>query len=305
VPDSRAAWAAASGRTSPRRRAEDIGRPPPATGYASPLAGVRVAPVHLPVRRYAAAAVEAYTYQDHFDMEERHWWFRSRRQVLWALISRAGVGASPRILDAGCGTGRNLMEFSRLGPIEGVDLSPQAVEFCVRRGLTNVRRAALEDLPYEDERFDLVLATDVIEHLEDEGPALEELRRVTAQNGRLILTVPAYQWLWSNHDTAYHHFRRYTRRRLADRARAGGWEPVAGTYFYSSLLAPVATVRMLQRLRALPTPDEHGNGKSDLQLSPRRLNRMLELPVRAEAALIRRGASLPAGVSVGMACMRR
>ena len=72
-------------------------------------------------------------------MEDRHWWFRSRRRVIWALINRAQPQASPRILDAGCGTGRNLMDFRTLGPAEGVDVSPQAVEFCQRRGLDGVR----------------------------------------------------------------------------------------------------------------------------------------------------------------------
>jgi SAM-dependent methyltransferase len=250
-----------------------------------------------------ARAVEDWTYQEHYDMEERHWWFRSRRRVLWALVDRAGVGPSPRILDAGCGTGRNIVE--QLGPAEGVDLSPQAVEFCHRRGLDGVRRAAIEELPYEDERFDLVLATDVIEHLEDEGPALEELRRVTSPDGRLIVTVPAYNWLWSNHDTSWHHFRRYTRRLLAQRVRAHGWEPIVQTYFYSSLLPPVAAVRTFQRLRGHANGNGNGQSKSDLHLSPTALDRWLEMPVRAEARLIRRGASLPAGVSVGAVCMRR
>jgi SAM-dependent methyltransferase len=252
-----------------------------------------------------ARVMEDWTYQEHYDMEERHWWFRSRRRVLWALVERAGVRPSPRILDAGCGTGRNMVEFARLGSAEGVDLSPQAVEFCHRRGLHGVRRAAIEELPYEDGRFNLVLATDVIEHLEDEGPALEELRRVTAGDGRLIVTVPAYNWLWSNHDTSWHHFRRYTRRLLAERVRAHGWEPVVETYFYSSLLPPVAAVRTFQRLRGGAGANGTGDGKSDLHLSPTALDRWLEMPVRAEARLIRRGASLPAGVSVGAVCMRR
>ena len=113
-------------------------------------------------------------------MEDRHWWFRSRRRVIRALIHRARPPATPRILDAGCGTGRNLMDFQELGPAEGVDLSTEAIEFCQRRGLHGVREAPIEQLPYEDGRFDLLFATDVIEHLPDDGPALTELRRVAA-----------------------------------------------------------------------------------------------------------------------------
>jgi SAM-dependent methyltransferase len=240
--------------------------------------------------------MEDWAYQEDFDMEDRHWWFRSRRRVLWALLDRAELPATPRILDAGCGTGRNLAEFGALGPAEGVDISAQAVEFCRQRGLEGVREAVVEDLPYEDARFDLIFATDVIEHLADDLAALGELRRVSAPGARLVVTVPAYNWLWSDHDRAYHHHRRYTRPVLRERMRARGWEPMVDTYFYTSLLAPVAAVRLLQRLRS------NGNGKPDLKKSPGALDRWLELPMRGEANLIRRGVSLPAGVSLGMVC---
>jgi SAM-dependent methyltransferase len=233
-------------------------------------------------------------------MEDRHWWFRSRRRVIWALIHRAGLQGSPRVLDAGCGTGRNLMEFQSLGPAEGVDLSQQAVEFCRRRGLDGVRQGSIEELPYEDGRFGLLVATDVIEHLPDDGAALAELRRVAGADARLIITVPAYSWLWSQHDTSWHHYRRYTRPMLRERVRAHGWEPEVSTYFYSSMLPPVAAVRTFQRLRR--NGNGNGNGKSDLHLSPVALDRMLELPIKGEARLIERGVSLPAGVSLGMVC---
>ncbi|MBD0281634.1 MAG: class I SAM-dependent methyltransferase [Thermoleophilaceae bacterium] len=243
--------------------------------------------------------MEDWTYQEHYDMEDRHWWFRSRRRVIWALIHRAQPPASPRILDAGCGTGRNLMEFRRLGPAEGVDRSRQAVEFCQRRGLNGVREAAIEELPFGSGRFDLIFATDVLEHLPDDGAALAELRRVARPGARLIVTAPAYRWLWSRHDSSWHHYRRYTRPLLRERVESHGWSPAVSTYFYSTMLPPVAVVRTLQRLAS------SGNGRSDLHLSPGALDRWLELPVRGEAALIKRGVSLPAGVSLGMACIAR
>ena len=243
--------------------------------------------------------MEDWTYQEHFDLEDRHWWFRSRRHVIWALMERAGTPPSPRILDAGCGTGRNLLELRHIGSAEGVDLSPRAVEFCRRRGLDGVHEGSLEDLPFESGRFDLLLATDVIEHLPDDGPALAELRRVAAPGGRLLITVPAYNWLWSQHDISWHHYRRYTRRLLEQRIRQQGWEPMLSTYFFSSILPAVAAVRTLQRFRG------NGTGSSDFHLTPGALNRWLELPVREEARLIKRGVSLPAGVSLGMVCTVR
>ena len=243
--------------------------------------------------------MEDWVYQEHFEMEDRHWWFRARRRVLWALVDRAELPSQPRILDAGCGTGGNLIEFSSLGPAEGVDASPQAVDFCRRRGLQNVREALIEELPYEDDRFDLLLATDVLEHLPDDGPALAELRRVGRPDAQLIVTVPAYNWLWSAHDTSWHHYRRYTRPRLRANVRAAGWEPSLETYFYSAMLPPVALIRKLERFRS------NGDRRSDFHRSPGALDHWIELPVRGEAELIRRGISLPAGVSVGMLCRPR
>jgi SAM-dependent methyltransferase len=243
--------------------------------------------------------MEDWVYQEEYDLEDRHWWFRSRRRIIWALLERAEVRPSPRILDAGCGTGRNLAEFGHLGPAEGIDISRRAVEFCRGRGLKGVQEAAIEALPFEDGCFDLIFATDVIEHVPDDSPALAELNRVAAPDASLIVTVPAYNWLWSQHDRSWHHYRRYTRPVLRDHVAAHGWEPVVGTYFYSTMLPPVALVRVLQRLRS------GENGKSDLHRSPPALDRWLELPVRAEARLIERGVSLPAGVSLGMVCRVR
>ena len=238
--------------------------------------------------------MEEWRYREMYDLEDRHWWFRARRTVIWALLRRAGVDSAPRLLDAGCGTGRNLVEFGRLGTAEGIDVSPQAVDFCRSRGLEGVRQGALEELPFEDGRFDLLLATDVIEHLDDDRPALLELRRVARPGARLVVTVPAYRWLWSQHDTSLQHRRRYTAARLRERATAAGWRAQVETYFFTALLPGVAAVRSARRLRPAETP------RSDMTLAPPALGRLLELASAGEAKLIERGARLPAGVSVGM-----
>jgi SAM-dependent methyltransferase len=240
--------------------------------------------------------LEDWRYRELYELEDTHWWFRARRHVIWALLRRGGLPTAPRILDAGCGTGRNLVEFGGLGAAEGVDASEQAVAFCRARGLSGARQAPVEELPFEDGRFDVILATDVIEHLDDDVRALTELRRVAAKGALLVLTVPAYQWLWTRHDESMHHKRRYTAARLASSATAAGWEPRVQTYFYSSLLPAVALVRAVRRVR----PPVHGS--SDLELTPGTVNRWLDLPMRGEARLIERGARFPAGVSVGMVC---
>lgn len=243
--------------------------------------------------------MEEWRYRELYELEDRHWWFRGRRAVIWGLLRRAGLPTSPHILDAGCGTGRNLVEFARLGRVQGVDSSEEAVAFCRRRGLGGVLHAPLEQLPFADGRFGLILATDVIEHLDDERRALGELRRVAAPGARLVVTVPAYSWLWSEHDVSMHHRRRYTASRLRSAVGAAGWEPVAGSYFFTLMLPPVAAVRTARRL--VPA----WRSGSDLALAPPRLNRLLELPSRAEAKLVAHGVRLPAGVSVGMVCSAR
>jgi SAM-dependent methyltransferase len=241
--------------------------------------------------------LEAWRYREQFEIEERHWWFRSRRAVVRSLLSRAGLPPEPRILDAGCGTGANLIEYARLGHATGVDAFPEAIALCRDRGLDNVLQAPVEELPFDAGSFDVLFATDVIEHLDDDVLALRELRRVAAPGARLVLTVPAYGWLWSDHDVSVHHRRRYTAELLRERVRSAGWTPTVETYFFTTALPAVALVRTLRRRRS------DGDRRSDLSLPPAPVNRLLQLPTLAEAKAIERGARLPAGVSVGMVCV--
>ena len=240
--------------------------------------------------------MERQVYEEIHAVEDAHWWFRGRRAVIRALLAHAELPSAARVLDAGCGTGRNLAEYAALGTVVGVDPAPEAIAFCRERGFDDVRQAALEDLPFADGSFDLVCATDVIEHISDDDRALRELRRVTAASGWLLLTVPAYMWLWSRHDDSHAHKRRYTAGVLRDRACAAGWTPVVETYFNTALLAPIAAVRLAGRRR------ERRDGRSDYELTRGPLNAVLEWPMRAEARAIERGRRLPAGVSVGMLC---
>jgi SAM-dependent methyltransferase len=239
--------------------------------------------------------LEQQAYREQFELENTHWWFEGRRAVIWALLRHAGMPSGARVLDAGCGTGRNVVDFAALGTVTGVDSSPEAIEFCRQRGISGVSRGVIEQLEFEDGSFDLILATDVLEHLHDDLAAMVELRRVAAPGAYLLSTVPAYRWLWSQHDSEHHHFRRYTSRELRRRLERSGWKPVAWSYFNSVLLPPIAAVRVLGRRGGA------GNGdRPDLRLTPPWLNGLLTQPMRLEASLIGRGARLPAGVSFGV-----
>jgi hypothetical protein len=124
-----------------------------------------------------------------------------------------------------------------------------------------------------------------------------ELRRVAADDAHLIITVPAYQWLWTEHDVQLHHVRRYTLAVMVDRVRMAGWKVERSTYFNSLLLPGVAAARLVAR-------SSKRQGHTDLDRTPALLNAALEAPMKLEAALIRRGVRFPAGVSLGLVCRK-
>jgi SAM-dependent methyltransferase len=229
--------------------------------------------------------------------DEVHWWYRGRRRVLRAELDRLPLEPGARLLDAGCGSGRTLDELARYGCVSGVDLSPDAVEAARRRGHDDVRVARVEQLPFADAVFDVVTCLDVIEHTPDDRATLAELRRVTRPGGLLVVTVPAYQALWSWHDEVNRHFRRYDSSSLRAAACSAGWDVVTDTHFNSLLLGPAAAVRLAQRHR-------RGHEHSDLDLTPAALNGVLELPLRLESRLLATGTRLPAGLSL-LAVLRR
>jgi SAM-dependent methyltransferase len=186
-----------------------------------------------------------------------------------------------------------MIELARHGTVTGVELSPPSVEIARRRATGEVIEGSILEMPFAAESFDLAVSLDVIEHLQDDLAALKELRRVVAPGGRLLVTVPAYQWLWSGHDEINHHHRRYTRRSLLDVAQQAGWECARTTYF-NSLLLPVAIL-----LRALdPLSSKTTESSLDLWVPPRPANWLLERPLTLEAAVIGRGGRIPAGLSL-------
>jgi SAM-dependent methyltransferase len=235
-----------------------------------------------------------------FDAEERHWWYRGRRRVLAAVLDGLALPADARILDAGCGSGRNMVDLARRGKVSGVELASSSLEVARARGVGDVRAGSLEEpLPFGDSAFDLAVALDVLEHLREDAAAWRELARVVTSCGRLVVTVPQYAWLWGEHDVVSHHHRRYTRALLLARAAPAGWVAERLTAFNSALLPAIAAARFLQRVRRSAQPAD------DLARTPQgAVNAALERVLAGEAAWIRRGHDLPAGVSL-LAVLRR
>jgi SAM-dependent methyltransferase len=224
-------------------------------------------------------------------LDDRHWWYRGRRRIVRAVIDAAGLPPDARLLDAGAGSGRTLDELAAYGTVAGVELAQRGVEAARARGHADVRVAPVEQIPHEDASFDLVTCLDVIEHTPDDVRSLRELHRVTRPGGAALVTVPAYPRLWSHHDVVNGHERRYTRRSLRAAAERAGWRVERMTSFNAAYLLPAALVRLARR-------GGYDGVPSELALTAPWLDGVLELPLRAEAALIGRGVSLPAGLSL-------
>lgn len=233
-----------------------------------------------------------YELQTH-QAEDRHWWYQGRRQVLERTIRRLGLPAGARILDAGCGSGRNMVDLARHGAVTGVELSPLSAGLARERAVGDVIEGSVMDMPFANSSFDLSLSLDVVEHLADDVAALKELRRVTAPGGALLVTVPAYQWLWSGHDEINHHHRRYNRRSLLAAAQQAGWRCERTTHFNSLLLPVAIALRALDR--AAP---KTAKSSLDLWVPPAPLNWLLRQPLCLEALAIGRGRSIPVGLSL-------
>ncbi len=229
------------------------------------------------------------------ELDDRHWWYRGRRRIIQAELDRLPGAPGARVLDAGCGSGRTLEELGRYGEVFGIELDPGAAEMARGRGRGEVEIGRLEELPWEGGFFDLITCLDVIEHTPDDRATLRELRRVCKPGGFLLVTVPAYQGLWSMHDVTNHHYRRYSRARLRAAAGEAGWRLRRMTSFNGLLLAPAAAVRLAER-RRLRRPN--GDYKPDLTLGPEWLNSVLEQPLRLEARWLARGRTMPAGLSL-------
>ena len=197
-------------------------------------------------------------YQRMAQHEERHWWFRARREILAALIRRL-VAPRPdcRLLEVGCGTGGNLALLRRFGEVDAYEYDEEARRIAHEKSGTAVRPCALpSDIDAPDGRYALVLLLDVLEHIGDDIGSLKSVAPKLAAGGHVLLTVPAFPWLWSSHDVAHHHFRRYTPDSLRRTADAAGLQVVRIGYFNTLLFPLVVATRLVKRLTRHPGSDD-------------------------------------------------
>jgi SAM-dependent methyltransferase len=233
-------------------------------------------------------------YAEYAEIEDTHWWFRGRREIFDCLLAPL-AGAPLRILDVGFGTGAMLGFLARYGAVVGMDRSLEAMRFARSRSGASMLLGDITRIPLATGTMDLVTAFDIMEHVDDEAAAFAELARICRPGGHVLVTVPAYRFLWGNQDVVSHHRRRYTLAGLETRVHAAGLVPRRLSYFNALLFPVVAAIRLVRRLRGEP----HGAGvPSDFSMTrPGLVNDALARVFAAEGRWLARR-RLPVGVSL-------
>jgi len=235
--------------------------------------------------------MERVVYEKMAELDQLHWWYRARREVLAALIRReAQPPAGAHVLEIGCGTGHNLKMLSEFGEVDALELDAEARSVAEKRLGKSVMSAPLPALAGVPERhYDLIGAFDVIEHIDDDQAALASIAKRLKKGGKLVITVPAHQWMWSAHDVVNHHKRRYSSKALRALLESSPLKLERIGYF-NSLLFPLAVAKRLASRAS-------ANEDSELSLPPKPLNTALERVFALERHLVAR-LPLPPGLSL-------
>lgn len=242
--------------------------------------------------------MEAELYRQMRDLEDRHWWFVGRRAIVASLLRGSDLPEGARMLDLGCGTGGNLAMLSEFGQVVGAELDEHAAQLAQERGLAPVVRGKLpHGLPLDAGVFHCVTLLDVLEHIDDDRATLETVNGLLAPAGQLLITVPAFPFLWGAHDVAHHHQRRYRAKGLRQLLETTGYEITTLSYCNTWLFPVAAVVRLLRR--CFPS----GSAGTELSLPPAPANTLLAALFASERHLLRIG--LPFGVSLVVLAKKR
>ena len=188
--------------------------------------------------------------------ESRHWWFSGRRAMLSRIIESLNLPQDSKILEVGCGTGGNLQMLAKFGEVSALEMDANARAIASKKtnNFYDIRAGCCPDeIPFHDQRFDLICMFDVLEHIDQDTETLMAIEQLLAKNGRILITVPAYQWLWGAHDEFLDHKRRYSATLLRKKIVAAGLRPVKISYFNTILFPLAAMVRLKDKLLSSPS----------------------------------------------------
>ena len=218
--------------------------------------------------------------------EKKHWWSKARRGLIKNLIT----GKHLNILDVGCGSGCLIKELDKRNKLYGIDTSRIAVKLAIKKGLKNIKQGSSENMPYPDSFFDIIISSDVLEHVDNEEKTIKEITRITKRNGKILVFVPAFPFLWSSHDDISHHKHRYAKQELINKfSKHFAIEKMGYWNFF--LFIPLLIFRKLTNL--------FGIKKSNFeQMNFQIVNNICEKILLFENWLIRKGVNFPLGASV-------
>lgn len=235
--------------------------------------------------------MEQDAYREMAEIQDRHWWFVGRRAIIEKILAGLRLPAEADILEIGAGTGGNIVLLSRFGNVVAVEMNDYARAFAEKKTGRPIAKGWLPDgLPELAQRFDLICLFDVLEHIERDAESLAALRGLLKPQGKLLITVPAYQWLWSRHDEQLHHKRRYAKSGLAELLAQAGYRVEYATYFNLLLFPLACAARLVDRLL--------GRNQAAGQKLPRpTLNRFFGTLLEIEVKCLPK-VSLPFGLSL-------
>ncbi|WP_017327495.1 bifunctional 2-polyprenyl-6-hydroxyphenol methylase/3-demethylubiquinol 3-O-methyltransferase UbiG [Synechococcus sp. PCC 7336] len=200
--------------------------------------------------------METAIYRNNFELETSHWWFQGRTAIVMGLLDRyCDISPGETAIDIGCGTGMILQQLNQRYRAIGIDTSPLAVDFAKQRGNQEVFCTSLEEAANKDWQPRVALMLDVVEHIRDDASFLRQVWEVLPEGGQVLITVPAYQWLWSAHDVMHHHFRRYRAEQMRELLTQTGFELQKLSYFNTLLFLPALLQKLSQRNRE-PSPQD-------------------------------------------------
>jgi SAM-dependent methyltransferase len=232
-------------------------------------------------------------YHTNFELEESYWWFIARNRVILNVVEKmTNLSQDDEVLDVGCGTCGFAKLLSLNHKVVGLDTSEIALEYCKKRGLKDLYLSFIADFPKEQRNIKVVTALDVLEHIEDDFGAVRDIYNLLPQNGKIVATVPAYQFLWSFHDVVHKHYRRYTKKRFVSLLKSAGFEIEYATYFNTFLFLPAIFKRLLDKYTVPLKSEEYA-----IEILPNFINKLFAKIFEYEKHFIPK-IKFPFGISI-------